>query len=224
MTLRAGAVAAGMEDAQRGAARIAAPLLSAESFGPAGDDVGDGAAMRWRHRRAMSLQIAAPEATENVRHLGHASEAAHHLVEQLAQGRPRWFRQVRVYRRRGDILVAEKHLDNAGVHLLFKEPGRVGVTERVRRCPPPAGKVRRLDGVGERADQDGGGDGTGAPAVGEEPMPVAVIFCLPHPAKARMDRLRHRNEPFLVALADNPQKAAGLVDGGDGESGGLADP
>jgi hypothetical protein len=39
-----------------------------------------------------------------------------------------------------------------------------------------------------------------------------------------MDRPRHRNDPFLVALADNPQKAAGLVDGGDGERGGLADP
>ena len=62
------------------------------------------------------------ETAESVRHLGHASEAAHHLVEQLAQGRPRRFRQVRVYRRRGDILVAEKRLDDAGGHLLLEEP------------------------------------------------------------------------------------------------------
>jgi hypothetical protein len=75
----------------------------------------------------------------------------------------------------------------------------------------PAGKIRRLDGVGESADQDVGGDGTGAPAVGEKPVPVAVIFCLPHLAKALMDRLRHRNEPFLVALADNPQKALSMA-------------
>ena len=35
--------------------------------------------------------------------------------------------------------------------------------------------------------------------------------------------MRHRHDAFLVALADDPQQAAGLVDGGDGESGGLAD-
>src|SRR5271168_4688436 len=97
VTLRAGAVAARVEDVQQGAAVIAAPLLSAERFGPAGDDVGDGATMRWQHRRAVSCHIAACEAAERVRHFGHASEAAHHLVEQLAQGRPRRFRQVRIY-------------------------------------------------------------------------------------------------------------------------------
>jgi hypothetical protein len=112
---------------QQGAAVIAAPQLSAERFGPARQDVGDGATMRGQHRRPMRLQIAAPKATEDVRHLGHASEAAHHLVEQLAQGRPRRFRQMRIDRRSGDILVAEKHLDDAGVHLLLEKPGRVGV-------------------------------------------------------------------------------------------------
>jgi hypothetical protein len=39
-----------------------------------------------------------------------------------------------------------------------------------------------------------------------------------------MDRLGHRHDPFLVALADDAQNAAGFVDGGDGKSGGLADP
>ena len=34
----------------------------------------------------MSLLVAAPETAESVRHFGHASEAAHHPVEQLAQG------------------------------------------------------------------------------------------------------------------------------------------
>ena len=37
VTLRAGAVAAGMEDVQQGAAAVAAPLLSAERFGAARD-------------------------------------------------------------------------------------------------------------------------------------------------------------------------------------------
>ena len=106
---------------QQSTAVIAAPLLSAERFGPASDDVGDGATMRWQHRRTMSLQIAAFEAAERVRHPGHASgEAAHYLVEQLAQGHPRRFRQVGINRRRGDVLVAEKRLDDAGVHLLLE--------------------------------------------------------------------------------------------------------
>jgi hypothetical protein len=38
-----------------------------------------------------------------------------------------------------------------------------------------------------------------------------------------VDRLGHRQDAFFVALADDPQQTAGLVDGGDGESGGLAD-
>ena len=61
---RTGAVAARMEDVQQRAAVGAAPLLSAERLGPAGEDVGDGAAMGGQHRRAMSLQIAACEAAE----------------------------------------------------------------------------------------------------------------------------------------------------------------
>src|SRR5215469_5646531 len=71
MALGAGAVAAGVEDVQQGAAVVAAPLLSAECFGAAGEDVGEGATMRGQHRRVMSLQIAAPETTENVRQFGH---------------------------------------------------------------------------------------------------------------------------------------------------------
>jgi hypothetical protein len=51
-----------------------------------------------------------------------------------------------------------------------------------------------------------------------------MILRLPHSAKALMDRPRHGNDAFLVALADDPQEAARLVDGGDGKSGGLADP
>ena len=41
-----------MEDVQQGAAVIAAPLL-AERFGAAGDDVGDGATMRWQSRVSL---------------------------------------------------------------------------------------------------------------------------------------------------------------------------
>src|SRR5499427_3915819 len=50
-----------------------------------------------------------------------------------------------------------------------------------------------------------------------------MVLRRPHSAQALVDRLGHRHDAFLVALADDPQQAAGLVDGGDGESGGLAD-
>jgi hypothetical protein len=188
---------------QQGAAVIAAPLLSAERFGPAGDDVGDGAVpgldpgMRWQHRRAVSLHIAAPETAERVRHFGHASEAAHHLVEQLAQRHPRRFRQMRVNRRRGDVLVAEKRLDDAGVDPLLEEPGRIGVTQRVRRSAATAGKIGRLDGLGSghgwrrdrfashwgRASRDRGGPWPATSAAGLRAPPWArarpVPCCAP---------------------------------------------
>ena len=96
--------------------------------------------------------------------------------------------------------------------------------QRVRRGAAAAGEIRRLDGIGEGADQDVGGDGAGSPAVGKEPAPIAVVLRLPHPPQALMDRLGHGNDPFLVALADDAQEAVGLVDGGDREIGGLADP
>jgi hypothetical protein len=119
---------------------------------------------------------------------------------------------------------SEKHLDDAGVHLLLEEPSGIGVPKRVRRRPSAAGEVCRLHGVSEGANQDIGGDWTGPPAVGKEPAPVTVVLCQPHSAKALMDRPRHGNDPFLVALADHPQDAAVLVDGSDGKRGGLADP
>ena len=180
--------------------------------------------MRWQHRRAVGCQIAACEAAERVRHFGHASEAAHHLVEQLAQRRPRRFRQVGVNRRRGDVLVAEKRLDDAGVDLVLEEPGRIGVTQRVWRRAATAGEIGRPDGLGKGAGQDMGGDGTGSPAVGEEPARIAVVSRRPHPPQAFVHRLGHRHDPFFVALADDAQDPAGLIDGGNGKSGGLADP
>jgi hypothetical protein len=45
-------------------------------------------------------------------------------------------------------------------------------------------------------------------AIGEALGPVAVRRCLPHPAKALVDRPRNRNDPFLAALADDPQPLA----------------
>ena len=97
------------------------------------------------------------------------------------------------------------------------------MAQGVRRGPAFAGEIGGFDGVGEGADQDMGGDGAGPSAIGKQPPPVAMVLRRPHSAQALVDRLGHRHDPFLVALADDPQQAAGLVDGGDGESGGLAD-
>src|SRR5215471_9062441 len=76
-------VLAGMIGIDLGAAMVAAPEVSAECFGAAGQDVGDGAPVRRQDRRAMRRQIAIREAAEDVRDLDHsgcASETAHQLV------------------------------------------------------------------------------------------------------------------------------------------------
>lgn len=53
------------------AALIAAPQVSAEGLGAAGQDVGDGTAMRGWHRRTMGRQIAVREPAEDVGKLDH---------------------------------------------------------------------------------------------------------------------------------------------------------
>ena len=97
------------------------------------------------------------------------------------------------------------------------------MAQGVRRGPAFAGEIGCFDGVGEGADQDMGGDGAGPSAIGKQPAPVAMVLRRPHSAQALVDRLGHRHDAFLVALADDSQQAAGLVDGGDGESSGFAD-
>ena len=98
------------------------------------------------------------------------------------------------------------------------------MTQRVWRRAATAGEIGRRDGLGKGPGQDMGGDGTGSPAIGEEPERIAVVLGLPHPSQALMHRLGHGYDPFLVALADDAQDATGLVDGSDGKSSGLADP
>ena len=98
------------------------------------------------------------------------------------------------------------------------------MTQRVWRRAATAVEIGRLDGLGKGAGQDIGGDGTGSPAIGEEPARIAVVLGLPHPPQAFVHRLGHGHEPFLVTLADDAQDAAGFVDGGNGKSSGLADP
>jgi hypothetical protein len=56
MALRATPVAAGMKVQHLGAAPRAALQVSAQGLGPARQDVGDGAAVRRRHRRAIAVR------------------------------------------------------------------------------------------------------------------------------------------------------------------------
>jgi hypothetical protein len=119
--------------------------------------------------------------------------------------------------------VAEKHLNDAGVDLPLEQARGIGVPQRARRGAAAAGEIRRLYGIGEGTDEDMGGDGTGSPTVGEKPAAIAMVRCQPHSPQVLVHWPRYRDEAFLVALADDPQEAAGFVDGGDRKIGGFAD-
>ena len=119
--------------------------------------------------------------------------------------------------------MAEQDLDGADVDLLLEQPGGIGVAQGVGCRPASLGQSGQLDGSHEGVAQDIDAERTAVPAIGEQPLAAAVAIGLPHPAQALVNRPRHRNEPLLVALADDPQQAAGLVDGGDRKSSSLPD-
>ena len=105
------AVLAGVVGEELGAAMVAAPEVSAESFGAAGDDVGDGTAMRGGYRWAIGRQVSAREPTQDVGELDHGrrprSEPGHQLVENVSELRPDRLGQMRVDEGGRDALVAE---------------------------------------------------------------------------------------------------------------------
>ena len=115
-----------------GGARVAAPKMSAESLGAAGKDIGDGALMGWRHRRAMDRQIIAREAAEDVRDFDHggtaASEVGHQSIEDRSQRNAGWLGQVSVDGGGGDIGVTEQNLNDPGIDAVFQQTGRITVT------------------------------------------------------------------------------------------------
>jgi hypothetical protein len=82
----AGAVFAGVIREHLVGAMITAPEMSAESLGSAREDIGDGTAMRRRHRHAMGPHIVIGEPTEDVGDLDHRrqppSEVGHQRVEE----------------------------------------------------------------------------------------------------------------------------------------------
>jgi len=121
-----------------GAARGAALEVSAQGFGPAGQDVGDGAPMRGRHRRAMGRLVAGSEAAEDVGDVDHAGglQAAHQGIEQVAQAGPGRLGQVGVDRRGCDVLMTEQNLDDAGIDAVLQQPGGIAVAQGMGGRPP----------------------------------------------------------------------------------------
>ena len=85
--------------------------MPAERFGPAGQDVSDGTAVRWQQRCAMRRQVIVRKAAKDVAKLDHdrplRSEAGHQLVEDHLERGSRRLGQVRVNGRRRDVDVAE---------------------------------------------------------------------------------------------------------------------
>ena len=83
MAGRAAAVATAMVDMDLVAAAVALPDLPSESRGSTGENVGDGAPMRGRHRRTMGGQIELGEPIEDRLKIDQptGSEAGHDLVQ-----------------------------------------------------------------------------------------------------------------------------------------------
>jgi hypothetical protein len=130
-------ILAGVIREDLGGTFVAVPEMSAESLGAAGKDIGDGALMGWRHRRAMGRQVIAREAAEYVRDLDHGgiagSEAGHQSIEDRSQRNAGWLGQMGVDGGGGDIGVTEQNLDDPGINTILEQTGRITVAQDVRR-------------------------------------------------------------------------------------------
>jgi hypothetical protein len=114
-----------------GAALVAAPEVATEGFGATGQDVGDGAPVRWQHQRAMRRQMVGGKAAEDVRHLDHGgaavSEADHQCVEHPSQRHAGRLGQVGVDGGRRDVGVAEQDLHDPRIDAMLEQPGRIAM-------------------------------------------------------------------------------------------------
>ena len=205
VTFGTAAILAGMVGEDLGAAVVATPDAAAERLGAARQYVGDGAAMRRRHRRAMGREIVAGEATKDVRDLDHdgsaGSEAGPQPVEDASERDAGRLGEVGVDRGRGNLPVAEQNLHDPGVHAVLEQPRRIAVAQGVRCDPPRETGLAR--GLSKRAAQHLLADRMVAGAIGKEPARIAMD--LPEPAQVLQDRLRQWREPLPVALADDAE-------------------
>ena len=217
------AVFAGVVGEDLGLAMVAAPQLPAESLSAAGDDVGDGPAVRSRYRRAVGFEVSAGEPTHHVGQLDHGrgprSQPGHQLIDNVSELGPDRLGQMGIDQGGGDAAVAEQDLDRAQIDALFEQPGGVAVAQHVRRHPAADAGAR---GGGQRAGQNGAAHRAGAGMVGKQPQ--GIVVGLPHATQLGEDWLRQRHQPFLIALADDAQRQIGAVDRADLQAQRLADP
>src|SRR5665213_1618461 len=209
VALRTTAVAAGMIGEHLGAARLAAPDLTAERRGTAVDDVLNGAPVRWQHQRAVSREVIRREAAEHVSDLDHdrASEAGHQPIEQTMQRRSGRRGEMSVDGGGGDAGMAEQALHDADVDAVLDQPGGVGVAQGVRRNVAP--DSCRSGGCREAARQYPRVERRISTVVGEQP--AAVVMGEPEAAQFVENRLWQRRQPLFVALADDAQHQVGPV-------------
>ncbi len=169
-------VLAGVIGEDLGAALIATPEVSAEGFGSARQDIGDGTLMGRQHRRAMRREVGGGEAAEDVRDLDHggaaASEAAHQSVQDTTQRDARGLGQVGIDGGGGDVGVAEQDLHDTGINAILEQAGRVAMPQDVRRHP--AGDARRAGGAAKRGAQDRKTGRLGAVARWKQPARIAM--------------------------------------------------
>ena len=116
--------------------------------------------------------------------------------------------------------MSQQDLDDSDANALFQELGGETVAKRV-------GDELLIETTGrscavESPAGSGMGQVRGAVSIGEEPLLVAME--LPDLPKHGQDRLGQGQGPLLVAFADHPQEHLLGVDGGNGQSDGLADP
>jgi hypothetical protein len=141
---RAAPVLARVVGEDLGTAMVAAPKVPAELFGPAGENVGDGVAVRGQHRRAVGRQIAFREAAEDIRESDHdrpqlsdgGSEIGHQRVEGGLERGSRWLGEMGIDSGRCNVDVAEQNLHHARIGALLEQPCCIAMMQAVRADAP----------------------------------------------------------------------------------------
>ncbi|CAH1696710.1 hypothetical protein CHELA1G11_60027 [Hyphomicrobiales bacterium] len=143
----------GHADRPAGAAAID---MAAEFGGPAQFDGAHHAALDASEMTVMNLPIRLAMAAEDIRHLQsrrhgrNRSTGRHHLdvqpVERACRAPDQTVRDFGVARRRGKIVVAKQHLDDADIGAVLQQMGGEAVSERVDRprlSMPAAARAER---------------------------------------------------------------------------------
>lgn len=212
VTLGAAAIPARVIGKHLMAAMIATPEVPSESLCTASENVGDGAAMRRRHRRAMCLQIVFRKPAKDLGNFDHGgqpksgAEADHEFVEEICERAAGGLGQMQVESCRGNLAVPEQQLDNADINTVFEKPGRIGVSKTMKCHRTDAGCL----GDGRKGPIEGAApDRVISGPIGEQPARVFVT--LPKSPQAPEHRVREWNQPLFVAFANDGEEVIAAV-------------